>query len=180
MAKKHARRDVIIVLTGPESCGKTQLAEQLSVRLSLPVVAEHARNYLQSMPPGWQYKPSDLIALVKLQQASEEGAHNLILDTDLLTLIIWWREKYGPVPAVFQDAMQCQSPRHYLLCAPDIVWQPDPLRENPLDRERLFEIYQHELRVRDLPFDVVHGIGQKRLDCAIAALEKRTSNRTIG
>ena len=168
---------MIIVITGPESCGKTQLAEQLSAELSLPVIHENARSYIQSIASNPHYKPSDLVELLKLQLILEEGADNRILDTDLLTLIIWWREKYGPVPAIFQAAMRSQSPRHYLLCAPDIAWQPDPLRENPSDRERLFELYQHELELRNLPFDVVCGIGQSRLDCALTVLEKGLSRR---
>ena len=35
-----------IVLTGPESCGKTELANQLSEQLSVPCVPEIARDYL--------------------------------------------------------------------------------------------------------------------------------------
>ncbi len=162
---------MIIVLTGPESCGKTQLSEQLSAHLKFPIVREHARSYLQSMHSGLHYKPSDLLQLLNLQLASEEGATQLILDTDILTLIIWWREKYGPVPAIFQHAMKSQSPRHYLLCAPDLAWQPDPLRENSSDRQRLFDVYQRELVLRNLPFNVVRGFGQSRFDCALAALE---------
>ncbi len=162
---------MIIVLTGPESCGKTQLAEELSVQLNLPVVHEHARAYLHSKDAKPHYQPSDLVELVKLQLLSEEGANSLILDTDLLTLIIWWREKYGPVPDIFQHAMRSQRPRHYLLCAPDIAWQPDPLRENRNDRARLFEVYQRELELRKLPFDVVHGVGPSRTNCAMTALE---------
>ena len=171
---------MIIVLTGPESSGKTQLAEALSRQLNLPVVREHARSFLQ---PGASYtheQPSDLIQLLELQTRSEEGAHSLILDTDVLSLIIWWREKYGPVPEIFQHTMRTQLPRHYLLCAPDLVWQPDPLRENPHDRERLFALYERELTLRGLSFDVVLGVGQSRIDSALAALAKRPAHFSIG
>lgn len=171
---------MIIVLTGPESSGKTQLAEALSRQLNLPVVREHARSFLQPRASKPHYQPSDLIQLLELQTRSEEGAHSLILDTDALTLIIWWREKYGPVPEIFQHTMRTQLPRHYLLCAPDLVWQPDPLRENPHDRERLFALYERELTLRGLSFDVVLGVGQSRIDSALAALAKRPAHFSIG
>ena len=35
--------------------------------------------------------------------------------------------------------------RFYLLCKPDIPWESDPLRENPNDRIKLFDIYKMEL-----------------------------------
>lgn len=171
---------MIIVLTGPESCGKTQLAEALSRQLNLPVVHEHARNFLQPRASKPDYQPSDLIQLLELQMNSEQRPGSLILDTDILTLIIWWREKYGPVPEIFQHTMSTQLPRHYLLCAPDLAWQPDPLRENPHDRERLFAVYERELTLRGLSFDVVHGVGQSRLDSALAALKKMPANFSIG
>ena len=163
---------MIIALTGPESCGKTQLAEQLSVQLGLPIVYENARTYLYKGQPKPHYQPSDLVALLKLQIACEEGVYSCVLDTDLLTLIIWWREKYGPIPDIFQTAFKSQTPRHYLLCEPDIAWQPDVLRENPHDRKRLFEVYQRELKLRNLPYDVVRGDGRNRFDCAVVALKK--------
>ena len=163
---------MIIALTGPESCGKTQLAEQLSVQLNLPIVYEHARTYLQKIQPKRHYQPSDLVALLKLQIACEAGVDSCVLDTDLLTLIIWWREKYGPIPDIFQTAMKSQTPRHYLLCEPDIAWQPDVLRESPHDRKRLFKVYQRELELRNLPYDVVRGDGRNRFDFAVAALDK--------
>lgn len=159
---------MIIVVTGPESCGKSTLCSALGAHLDMPVIDEPARAYMQSKS---NYQPSDLLNLLDLQIAAEKKASQLILDTDLLTLIIWWREKYGPVPAAFQTAMKTQSPRQYLLCAPDIQWHPDPLRENPHDRERLFDVYQRELEGRKLPFNVIEGAGDSRLECALAALK---------
>ena len=103
---------MICVLTGPECCGKTTLAETLSKQLGWPVLPEIARGYLtqraiDTAQGAYRYRPSDLIALVQAQGDLEDRTRtsdHCIADTDLLTLTIWWQEKYGPVPALFNEA----------------------------------------------------------------------------
>ena len=92
---------MIWVFTGPESSGKTTLAQALSERLHWPVLTELARGYLtqratDTAQEPYRYRPSDLIALVRAQQVLEapvDETEDCILDTDLLTLTIWWQEK---------------------------------------------------------------------------------------
>ena len=48
----------IVVITGPESCGKTTLARQLADRWKAPLVSEAARDYLQGKD---SYQKSDLL-----------------------------------------------------------------------------------------------------------------------
>jgi nicotinamide riboside kinase len=159
---------MMIVTTGPESCGKSVLAKLLSAELKLPLIEEYARTYLAT---GFTYQPSDLLKLMELQISSEKALVSGVLDTDLLTLLIWWREKYGPVPDCLRNAMLNQADRHYLLCAPDIDWRPDPLRENPADRARLFDIYISELEGRNLSFSIIRGVGARRLSNALDAIK---------
>ena len=161
-----------IVLTGPESCGKTELACQLSERLSIPCVPEMARDYLSKKTGS--YLPSDLLVIAELQRQKEEETRAIsdyIADTDQQALSIWWQEKFGPTPQLICDLYKRQSRGVYLLCYPDLVWEPDPLRENENDRLRLFEIYLEDLRKRELLYRVVKGTGETRLNNAINALE---------
>ena len=58
----------IVVITGPESCGKTTLARQLADRWRAPLVSEAARDYLQGKD---SYQKSDLLEIAKLQYAME-------------------------------------------------------------------------------------------------------------
>ena len=53
----------IVVVTGPESCGKTTLARQLADRWEAPLVSEAARDYLQNKG---SYQKSDLLKIAKL------------------------------------------------------------------------------------------------------------------
>ena len=160
-----------VVVTGPESCGKTTLARLLAQQLQRPLVAEQARDYLARTPavPQQGYLPSDLLAIAGAQQQAEthHSPSALVADTDLQVLSIWWQEKFGPTPVVLSSAYAAQSSRFYVLCQPDLAWEPDPLRENPDDRARLFALYEADLRARNLAYCVAHGSGHGRLNSVL-------------
>ncbi|MCR9258107.1 MAG: ATP-binding protein [Pseudomonadaceae bacterium] len=165
---------MLFVVTGTESSGKTSLVEALAKHLKAPGVTETSRVYLQGRVG---YQPSDLLQIAQQQQAAEgavlASAPTLaIADTDLQVVYIWWQERFGPAPEVLQEAYAQQSPRHYLLCKPDLPWEADPLRENPADRERLWEVYRQDLSARQLAFSIIEGVGQQRLDNALRAIRQ--------
>ena len=161
-----------IVLTGPESCGKTELANQLSEQLSVPCVPEIARDYL--LKRNNNYLPSDLLEIAGLQYQKEEEIRkksDYVADTDQQVLSIWWQEKFGPIPQFICDLYKKQSRGLYLLCYPDLAWESDPLRENENDRLRLFDVYLKDLRKRELSFRIIKGTGEERLNNAINSIE---------
>ncbi len=164
----------IIAIVGPESAGKTTLAVALAGHFGAPWVAEYARAWLAGRQ---DYAERDVERIGKGQMAAEAAALHLrptrlVLDTDLLVILVWWREKYGPPPAWLTDALARRPRRRYLLTRPDLPWAPDPLRESPRDRERLFAIYQAELVARGEQFGIVAGAGDARLASALRALNE--------
>ena len=164
----------IIAIVGPESAGKTTLAGALAEHFGAPWVAEHARAWLAGRQG---YAEQDVERIGKGQMAAEAAAlrrrpARLVLDTDLLVILVWWREKYGPPPAWLTDALARQPRRRYLLTRPDLPWAPDPLRESPRDRERLFMVYEAELVARAERFGIVTGVGDARLASALKALDE--------
>ena len=168
------RNPLRIVLTGPESAGKTQLATQLAREFKTLWTPEIAREYLTEYGP--DYGPEDVVKMAQLQaKRAEELAAScpevVIEDTDVLTHRIWFREKYGqPHPKL--EAMPLKGDL-YLLCAPDLAWTNDPLREHPKesDRQRHFELYQSELARNNKIFAVVSGQGSARKMNALRTLE---------
>ena len=165
----------IISIVGPESCGKTTLALALAEGFHAPWVEEYARAYLSGRS---DYDEKDLEAIARGQLALEEGALNdappvLVLDTDMLVIQIWWRERYARVPDWVEAAMRSQPSRTYLLARPDLAWEPDPLREAQFDRERLFAVYRDALAERGATFGIVGGMDGARLRSALAALEQQ-------
>ena len=171
-----------IVLTGPESTAKSTLAEAVVTELTgggasaegfagkKPIlVPEYAREYVAAL--GRSYLPSDLLRIAVTQATHEHDAAtslNLVIaDTDIQVITIWWREKYGALPRTLIQLAQAMTDKFYLLCQPDIPWSEDPLRENPLDRDRLFNLYRDDLEQRGVRYGIVHGNGDARVQCAI-------------
>ncbi len=169
-----------MVITGPESCGKTQLAKIISEKLAIPIVNEVAREYLSERRG--DYLPSDLLAIAELQTYQESVTHQekgFVADTDQQVLAVWWQEKYGPLPRYLTELYRSQSARFYLLCCPDLPWQPDVLRENEHDRQRLFGIYLNDLEKRKLPYQIIKGLGEARTQSALQAIANYKESSTF-
>ncbi|MBL7963603.1 MAG: ATP-binding protein [Flavobacteriales bacterium] len=167
-----------IAIVGPESSGKTTLAQALAAHYGAPWVPDPSRTWLEQHGP--TYTEADLVRIaryhVELEQEAlrvARGARFLFIDTDLLNYRIWSQVKYGRVdPEIDRIVREV----HYdlrLLCRPDIPWEPDPLRENPQDRERLFMIWSGELRTCGHPFVTLQGDHGARMDAAVDSINGR-------
>lgn len=162
-----------IVCTGPESSGKSTLVECVAKELNWPWVEEIARNYL-SNTQGY-YDESALIEMAITQfvhiSTYEAQYPHFLCDTDLLTYMIWQEEKYGHIDIFIKNLWLKQLPTAYILCSPDIIWEPDPLRENPFDRDRLFLKYESMLKLSGVPFFIVSGNQASRVELAIKFID---------
>jgi len=162
-----------IVITGPESSGKSSLAQALAKHYDAPSVPEYARTYLEQL--GRPYEEEDLLNIARGQLEWEKNyALNangwLILDTSLVVIKIWSEYKYGQCHPFILEKLKSSTYDLFLLCRPDIPWVFDPLRENPLDREALFTLYQKELQALGYPYVEINGHGEERLTKALTAL----------
>lgn len=170
----------IICATGPESTGKTTLCQGLAEVLGAPWLGEYARAYLAERR---DYDAGDLAAIAREQCRREDelvarSAPAVVLDTDLSVILIWWRAKFGEPPDWLVRRFEALPPRLYLLCRPDLPWQPDPLRETGGDRRLLraqFAEYQRLLRARAVV--VVRGRGDRRLALARQAARRWLDDR---
>lgn len=171
-----------IVVTGPESTGKTFMAEALAEALGVAWSPEFARYYVAHL--GRPYERSDLRAIGLGQKIWEEwyaqqitkssNQQILIFDTDWTVLQIWeqyrfqaddgfqWQKGYG----------KSEIADLYLLCAPDFSWQPDPLREHPDERDILFDLYENLLRELGARFTTLYGEHDIRLQTALAEIRE--------
>ena len=132
-----------IIVTGSESSGKTTLCKALSKHFNLPFSKEYAREYLDAL--NRDYNQEDLLKIAAGQLQYDNNSQ--LLDTDLITIKIWSKYKYGSCDKWILDEIEKQKSenRFYLLCKPDIPWEAGPQRENPNDREELFEVYKKEI-----------------------------------
>ena len=155
-----------LVITGPESCGKTTLCKALSKHFKIPFLKEYAREYLNTL--NTNYTQKDLLQIAKKQLKLEKNYS--LLDTDLITIKIWSKYKYGNCDKWILEQIQkqkCEN-RFYLLCKPDIKWEKDPLREHPKNRMTLFKMYKQELENLNHNYHVI--LGKNRIENAISKI----------
>ncbi len=160
-----------IAVTGPESTGKSTLARRLAAYYGTLWVREYAREYLEKKGRQYRYTLQDVEAIAQGQMERENSmakkAHGLLFcDTDLLVVKIWCEVVFGSCPAWIEQQFLDHRYDLYLLCAPDIAWEPDPLRENPDDREALFVLYEKALKENGMPYRIVRGKGDVRFENA--------------
>ena len=153
------------VITGPECSGKSTLAEALAKNYNCFLVKEFARNFLDQLDRSYNYY--DLLNIAKNQYANEKKMEKmsekiLICDTSIHTIKIWSHDKFNKCDPKIYDIKE--NYKHYFICSPDIPWQYDPLRENPKDRNRIFNIYLEELKNK--PFTIIKGPISKRIENA--------------
>ena len=169
-----------IAITGPESTGKSMLAEQLSAHYKTTWVPEYARKYLEEI--GRPYEEDDILEIAKGQLAGEaeqltKAAGYLFCDTEMLVTKIWSEVKYKRCHPWISEAFEQHCYDLYLLCDIDLPWQYDPLREHPDQRQFLFDLYHNELTSRKYPFRIVRGTGPARLQNAVEFIENFAFNR---
>ncbi len=152
-----------IVVSGPESSGKTTLATFIARSFDIPLVPEFARFYLSD--PVYRYDLTDLVLMAQGQIGLSGDAtpdRFVIHDTWMLEFRVWAEYRFGRVPVFIEEMLVRQPPHLYILCAPDLPWESDPLRENPHDRDVLFSSYHSAMIASGVPFIVASGAGPER------------------
>lgn len=158
-----------IVITGPESTGKSAITLHLADKLSLPSAQEYARIYLEEHGADYDY---DLLLVMsrlhKQYQLEQVPAPEPlgIFDTDLINYRIWCDVVFGKCHPEIIESMEAETSHLYLLCYPDLEWEPDPLRKNPNDREELFDLHRREIERLNRPYIIIRGTGAARFKAA--------------
>ncbi|WP_423127032.1 AAA family ATPase [Gaoshiqia sp. Z1-71] len=165
----------IIVITGPESTAKSTLTNELSVYFEAASYQEYAREYLAAKGSRYTWDDVAEIARVQLRQyyeARNSSEELVFFDTWLIITKVWFEWAYKRLPDWLEQAIDENPVDLYLLCKPDLPWEPDPLREHGgAEREQLFQIYKQELINRGFPFVEIGGLGDERVLNAIKAVK---------
>lgn len=159
-----------IALIGPESCGKSTLAQAIAYALSLPYIAEYARTYVERLNRPYLYR--DVQAIAHRQINEIRNNDNAVFDTELILTDVWFRVKYGRSPFWLQRAIETYPMDMYLVCAPDLPWVSDPTRENGDKREALFRTYLYRVQQTGVPYTIIRGTDKdKRIQQALAFIQ---------
>lgn len=165
-----------VALLGPESCGKSYLAEKLAERFQTAFVEEYGRSYCEKF--GMDLTELDFAhiaggQLYREDEMARKANRVLFCDTDLIVTRVW-SEIY------FRGICQpwitwANHLRHYdlfLLLAPDIPWKNDGLREYEHQRDWMFERLRQELESRELPHVIIRGGFEDRTLRAVEAVQR--------
>lgn len=167
-----------IAILGPESTGKSTLAEQLAKHFGTDFVPEYSREYLKDFEG--QYQIDDVVKIAQGQQkwideAEAKKPEMLIADTEMIVNKIWCKYVFNSIPETISDLVKRQDYDLYLLCDIDLEWSFDPLRENPdfEERKTIFEMYEKELSTLKANYRIISGHDQLRLKNAIDAIKQQ-------
>jgi len=155
-----------VVLIGPESTGKTELAKYLASYFKSLWVPEYARDYIEHLNRPYNSNDVEHIARKQLELEQEfifKTNDWLFYDTYLIITKVWFEVVYRRVPHWIDQKIKESTIDLFLLCNTDIPWIPDPVRENGgAMRNKLFEIYRSELEKYQFPYKIVSGKGEQR------------------
>lgn len=150
-------------IIGPESTGKSTLSAYLANRYNGVLIPEYAREYVERLAPNYAYAYDDVVAIARQQVQQLKDISQIysakdvvaFFDTELIITKVWFEHKYGTCPTFLLDALHQFPMDVYLLCYPDMPWQPDAIRENPNIRNYLFDWYEREVQLLNIPYYII-------------------------
>ena len=183
MAPLRTRIRLTVCLIGPECTGKTTLAERLSVRFDAPWVPEFVREYAQRVAR--PLTVDDVEPIARGQMALEDAARNpttdnrqpttdslLILDTDLISTVVYSRHYYGHCPEWIEAEARARKASLYLLTDIDVPWTADDVRDTAAARAALHGQFATTLANYDANVITISGDWEARFATAADAIER--------
>jgi len=164
-----------VVLTGPECSGKTTLARAIAAQCGAPWVPESSRAYAEArggLLTAADVEPIAVLTRDALRRAAAGGAPVLVADTDLVSTMVYARAYYGDCPAWIEAECRAQRADLYLLCAPDLPWEADGVRDRPADADRaaMHDAFAEALRALEARVVRIDGTGDARTALALRAV----------
>ncbi|MHB8797369.1 MAG: AAA family ATPase [Thermoanaerobaculia bacterium] len=174
-------RPLRVVVTGSECTGKTTLARALVKRFGAPWVPEFCRGWQDAKGAPLEAEDVEPIARGQIAEAdaAEASARDLlVLDTDLFSTAVYARHYYGSCPAWVEEAARSRLADLYLLCAPDLPWAADGIRDRGEAREEMHRLFAGELAGAGADVRLVSGTGPDRTEAAAAAVAEALARRS--
>jgi len=171
MSQDHIKR---IVISGPESTGKTELSIHLAEILGTIYVPEYAREYVENLHRKYTYEDVENIARYQISYEdiyAKRARNILIFDTWLIITKVWFDLVYGKCPEWVISHIKSSRIDLFLVCNTDLPWIPDPVRENGGEkREKLLQLYCDEIKSFGFKYELVEGVGAIRNENALKIL----------
>lgn len=168
-----------VVFLGAESTGKSTLAELLARDYDTVAVPEIGRFIWEEK--GGKLGPDDYVEIaVRHRQAEDEARLRarrwLFVDTNALTTLllgIQFKQVGVPPPAeLLRCAADCKARYAYtFVCADDIPYEEQDVRENEAWRGRIQRLVLDDLQARGIRYTIVRGSIEERARQVRAVLD---------
>jgi HTH-type transcriptional regulator, transcriptional repressor of NAD biosynthesis genes len=163
-----------IVLTGPESTGKTTMAQKLAEYFNTNWVEEFGRVHFERV--NGKLLREDFLIIAKTQIEKEDEAARksnklLFCDTDLMVTQIFAEMYLNEQIEWILDESKNRKYDLFLLMDIDVEWVDDGTRDFPHRRTQHFERLKLELERRGLPFVIISGNYDQRFFRAVEAVK---------
>ncbi|WP_275545141.1 MULTISPECIES: AAA family ATPase [unclassified Pseudomonas] len=163
----------VLVLTGPESSGKSWLAEEIQTRFGGVVVGEYVRHFIDEQQRDTCY--ADIAEIARGQLTWEDAARAaspplLILDTHLLSNMLWSQFLFGNCPGWLEiELLARHYDQHLLLDPAGVPWVEDGQRCQPqlAERQTFHQACRDWLLKHDQPFSELSGSWRERREAAL-------------
>lgn len=163
-----------VVVTGSECTGKTTLAARLAAHYGTTAVPEFSRVYAEHAAR--VLTSDDVEPIARGQLAAEREAESradrlLVLDTNLLSTLVYGRHYYGHAPLWIADELHDHPADLYLLCDIDVPWVADSARDRGHMRHEMHTLFADAVRATGVPFVVIRGTRDERFRAAVEAVD---------
>lgn len=166
-----------VLFLGAESTGKSTIASELASWYNSSLVVEFGRELYDYREHKLVYE--DLAYIAKTQVLLEEGATEamdssyLFCDTSPLTTKFYSKEWFGRVPNALEEVLRRNINSYYkvYVCAPDFPLVQDGTRQDEAFRSKGHEFFLEELIKADVPFTILTGSLENRIERVISDLK---------
>lgn len=167
-------RPLRVVVTGSESTGKTTLARRLAAHYGTVWVPEFARAYVDDVARPLTRDDVEPVArgqLARERDAEPRADGLLMLDTDVLSTMVYGEHYYGHVPEWITSELRQHLADLYLLCDIDAPWVPDPQRDRGDARDAMHALFSAAVQRTGVPSVVIRGDWEQRFHAAVEAID---------
>ncbi|PWS27661.1 ATPase [Pedobacter yonginense] len=170
-----------ICLYGPESTGKSTLAEKMALHYHTEFVPEVARELISSN----DITVEDIIKIgyaqtERVKEKTKIANKILFCDTDLITTKIYSAHYLNQVPRILDELESEITYDLYLLLDIDVEWVADHLRDFGDKRLEMFNRFKTELDTRGINYIIISGNYEEREAKIIAIVDSILNNVSSG
>jgi NadR type nicotinamide-nucleotide adenylyltransferase len=169
-----------VCLIGSECTGKTTLASRLASHFSARWVPEFARAYSLRVGRPLTFDDVEPIArgeIALLDAATTDGL--LILDTDLISTVVYRRHYYGQCPEWIEAEALARKADLYLLTGIDVPWTADDVRDTEAARASLHGQFATTLAAYGARLVTIQGDWEARFATAVNAVTKTLAEHCL-